>query len=146
MKVFISWSGEQSNKIAEILNKWIPSVIQAVEPFYSPEDIAKGSRPFNELSQKLDDSNIGILCLTKENINSSWIMFEAGALSKNFGTAKVCPLLFGVKPTDIKGPLAQFQAAEFSEKEMKRLLKMINEELKENSLADEVLTNVFKKW
>lgn len=35
-------------------------------------------------------------------------MFEAGALTKSLTVARVCPLLFGVEPSDIKGPLVQF--------------------------------------
>ena len=42
MKVFVSWSGELSKEIAEVLKKWIPCIIQSVEVFYSPEDIEKG--------------------------------------------------------------------------------------------------------
>lgn len=42
MKVFVSWSGELSCQIAEVLKKWIPCIIQSVEVFFSPEDIEKG--------------------------------------------------------------------------------------------------------
>ncbi len=38
MKVFISWSGTKSKKIAEIFRKWIPGVIQAVKPYFTPDD------------------------------------------------------------------------------------------------------------
>jgi len=146
MKVFISWSGERSQKIAEILKVWIPSVIQAVEPFYSTEDIAKGTRSIGEISNELASSNVGIICLTQENLNSSWIMFEAGALSKNFGMSKVCPLLLDIKPSNVTGPLTQFQSAGFTCEDMKRVMKMINGELKERALADDVFNRVYDKW
>jgi sulfur relay (sulfurtransferase) DsrC/TusE family protein len=146
MKVFISWSGDLSKNIAEIFRQWLPSVIQAVKPYYSPDDITKGTRWNTEISKELDDSKIGIICLTRDNIEKPWIMFEAGAISKNLDKAKVCPLLFGLEPTDIQGPLVQFQSAKFSKKEMKRVVKMINSELGENALNNEVLDNVFDKW
>ena len=146
MKVFISWSGDLSKNIAEIFRQWLPSVIQAVKPYYSPDDVAKGTRWNSEISKELDESKIGIICLTRDNIEKPWIMFEAGAISKNLDKAKVCPLLFGLEPTDIQGPLVQFQSAKFSKKEMKKVVKMINSELGENSLGTEVLENVFEKW
>lgn len=146
MKLFISWSGELSKEISEILRQWIPAVIQAAKPYYSPDDITKGTRWNSEISKELDASKIGIICLTKENLESPWIMFEAGALSKNLEQSKVCPLLFGIEPSDIKGPLVQFQAAKFSKKEMKKVVKMMNSELESLSLASDVLDNVFEMW
>lgn len=35
MKVFISWSGDLSNKIGEKFRTWLPGVIQAVTPYYN---------------------------------------------------------------------------------------------------------------
>jgi hypothetical protein len=146
MKVFISWSGHTSKNIAEIFRQWIPSVIQVVKPYYSPDDITKGTRWGTEIAKELDESKVGIICLTKDNLQSPWIMFEAGALSKNMDKSKVCPLLFGVEPTDIQGPLIQFQAAKFTKDEMKKVVKMINSELGELALVTEVFENVFEMW
>jgi len=146
MKVFISWSGETSKNIAEIIRQWIPSVIQSVKPYYSPDDITKGTRWSSEIAKELDDSKVGIICLTADNLDSSWIMFEAGALSKNIDKSKVCPILFGVDPSDIKGPLVQFQAAKFNKEEIKKVVRMVNSELESNSLTSEVFESVFEMW
>jgi hypothetical protein len=51
-----------------------------------------------------------------------------------------------MEPTDVKGPLVQFQAAQFSKDEMKRVVKMMNSELAESCLAPDVLDNVFEMW
>jgi len=146
MKVFISWSGDLSKNLAEIFRQWIPGVVQAARPYYSPDDITKGTRWNSEISKELDESKVGIICLTKDNLESPWIMFEAGALSKNIDKSKVCPILFSIEPTDIQGPLIQFQAAKFSKAEIKRVVKMINSELAESGLANEVLDSVFEMW
>jgi hypothetical protein len=146
MKVFISWSGPVSKEIAEILRNWIPAVVQAVKPYYSPDDIAKGTRWGSEIAKELDVSKVGIICLTKDNLEAPWIMFEAGALSKNLDKSKVCPLLFGIEPADVQGPLVQFQAARFAKDEMKKLMKMINAELGDAALAGDVFDSVFEMW
>ncbi|HEX7903188.1 MAG TPA: TIR domain-containing protein [Chitinophagaceae bacterium] len=129
MKVFISWSGELSKQVAQILKKWLPVLINSVKPYCSTEDIAKGSRWFTEILNELSDTEIGIICLTNENVNSPWLMFEAGALSVNVEKSKVCPICFNIDPINIKGPLANFQATKFSKEDFKRLILTINKEL-----------------
>lgn len=146
MKVFISWSGETSRNIAEIFRKWLPGVLQAVKPYFTPEDIHKGARWNSEISKELEDSKMGIFFLTPDNLNSLWMMFEAGALSKNIDQAKVVPILFGLEPSDIVGPLTQFQSATFNKIEVKRVVKILNSELEESKLQADVFDNVFDMW
>lgn len=70
MKIFISWSGDKSNKIANAFRTWLPSTIQMIKPYYTPADIEKGARWNNEISKELESSEIGIFCITKESLNS----------------------------------------------------------------------------
>jgi hypothetical protein len=87
------------------------------------------------------------IVITPENQEAPWLLFEAGALAKNLERSKVCPILFGaMEPTDVKGPLVQFQAAQFSKAEMKRVVKMMNSELADAALPPDVLENVFEMW
>lgn len=147
MRVFISWSGDRSKAVADALRRWLPSVLQVVRPYYSPDDVAKGARWSSEIAKELEASRVGLLVITPENQEAPWLLFEAGALAKNLDRSKVCPLLFGsMEPTDVKGPLVQFQAAQFSESEMKRVVKMMNTELAESALQPDVLDNVFEMW
>jgi hypothetical protein len=145
MKVFISWSGKTSGKIAEKLRDWIPVVLQAVKPFYSPEDIGKGLDWFNEISLKLEESQFGIMCLTKENIKSPWMLFEAGAISKNFDKANVCPILFDLDPSDVDGPLAQFMFSTFNKEDFKRFINTMNNKL-DDKLPPKVLDTVYDNF
>jgi hypothetical protein len=146
MKVFISWSGDRSRAIANELRQWLPRVLQAVRPYFSPDDVAKGTRWSSEIGKELELSKIGLLVITPENQNAPWLMFEAGAIAKNMDRSKVCPLLFdGMQPTDVEGPLVQFQSATFSEIEMKRVVTAINAELAE-PLPANVLDTVYEKW
>lgn len=147
MKVFISWSGKTSGELAKIFRDWLPSVIQAVKPYYSTDDIAKGMRGNTVNAQELEKAGAGLLCLTPDNLDAPWIMFEAGALSKKLDTSRVCPILFaGLETTDLKGPLVQFQAAKFNKEEIRKMLTMVNKELGENALDNKVLDSVFEKW
>lgn len=147
MRVFISWSGERSRAVGEVLRRWFPSVLQAVRPYFSPDDVAKESRWSTEIAKELEASRVGLLVDTAENQDAPWLLFEAGALAKSVDRSKVCPLLFGgMEPTDVKGPLVQFQASQFSKEEMKRVVKMVNGELAEAALSAEVLDNVFEMW
>lgn len=102
MKVFLSWSGELSHKIALELREWLPFVIQSIEPYVSSEDIDKGTRWSIDIAKELEDSSFGILCVTPQNLNAPWLNFEAGALSKAFENSFVSPFLFGLKPSDLK--------------------------------------------
>ena len=146
MKVFISWSGSQSRALAEVLRQWLPAVIQAVQPYYSPDDVTKGARWSEEIAKVLEESRVGLICLTRNNLDAPWIMFEAGALSKKLDKSRVSPILFGVEPTDLTGPLVQFQAAKFDKVDVKRLVRMINAELGDARLATDVLDTVFEMW
>jgi hypothetical protein len=146
MKVFISWPGPQSKRLGEAFRDWLPSVIQLVTPYFTPADIEKGTRWSTDISRELVESQVGIICITKENIHSDWILFEAGALSKSLEKSHVCPILFGISNADLAGPLKQFQTTEFEKGDMHKLLSVINSRLGENKLLQKTLDNVFDKW
>jgi hypothetical protein len=114
MKIFISWSGEESRQVAEALRDWIQKVLQAVEPWMSSKDIATGERWSSSIATMLRDCKVGIICVTQENVAAPWLHFEAGALSKAVEDAYVCPLLFRLEPSALVGPMAMFQAQRFN--------------------------------
>lgn len=147
MKIFLSWSGKRSRETAEILRDWIPQVIQAVEPWLS-KDIEKGKRWNKEISDNLEDSKVGIICLNRENLHEDWIHFEAGAISKT-KDAYVCTFLLDLNPTDVEEPLAQFQHTLFNKEDIFKLIQTINKRLSsvaEKPLAEKTLENVFETF
>ncbi len=146
MKVFLSWSGGTSQKVALVLREWIPSVLQNVEPYLSSEDIDKGARWSADIAKELEGTSFGILCVTKENIDAPWLNFEAGALSKFFDKSHVVPLLFDLKPTDVRGPLVQFQSASCSKDEVKRLVASVNKSAGAAAIPEKRLEKVFDVW
>jgi len=141
MKVFISWSGELSKNIAEVIKTWLPCIIQSVEVFFSPDDIEKGENWNTKVSTELLECKYGIICLTKENVSAPWIHFESGALAKALDS-RVATLMINVTPTDIKGPLSRYQATKLDKDDFFQLIKNINEQL-ETQLNIEVLKTLF---
>lgn len=145
-KVFISWSGELSRKLAEALRSWLPATLQYVKPYFTPEDVEKGAKWSSEITKELETSNVGIICLTRDNTEKPWILFEAGALSKSIEKARVCTLLFNLEPTDLKGPLTSFQGTRFLREDFKRLITTINNVAGDSKLDTAVLDSVFEMW
>ncbi len=143
MKVFISWSGDLSGSVAQALREWLPNVIQAIEPWMSTEDIGKGARWSAEIAAELNDTKVGILCVTRDNLESPWLNFEAGALSKTIDRTFVCPYLVGLKPSDLRGPLVQFQATEATQPDTRKLVGTLNRALGDDALTENQVDKAF---
>ncbi|MGA9668912.1 MAG: toll/interleukin-1 receptor domain-containing protein [Terracidiphilus sp.] len=126
MKVFISWSGERSRILAQALHGWLPLVLHYVKPWLSDADVSAGDRWATVVAKELETSNFGIICVTPENLNSPWVLFEAGALAKAMQGSKVIPLLFNLEFSDISGPLAQFQAKKFDRDGAAEVVSSVN--------------------
>lgn len=146
MKVFLSWSGDTSHKVAIIFRDWFPSVIQSLEPYVSSEDIDKGARWSTDIASELEDSTYGILCVTKENIDAPWLTFEAGALSKTMDKSYVSPFLFNIKRAEVNGPILQFQSTIFEKEDVKKLLGSLNNACSDDQLTQERLDKAFDVW
>lgn len=146
MKIFISWSGVTSFAVAEALHDWLPTVIKAVKPWMS-SDIDRGKRWILELATQLEKSRLAIVCLTPDNLGAPWLLFESGASFKGIDTNLVCPYLFQLAPTDITGPLAQFQTTCTNEKDTEKLLQTINQTLSKQALSKALLkANFNRRW
>lgn len=146
MKVFISWSGNISLKVALIFRDWLPSVIQSIEPYVSSEDIDKGARWSTDIAKELENSTFGILCVTKENLEAPWLSFEAGALSKTMEKAFVSPFLFDIKRSEVQGPILQFQSTIFEKDDIKKMVKTLNKACGDAGITESRLDTSFEVW
>lgn len=146
MKVFISWSGSTSHKVAVVLRDWLPSVIQSIEPYVSSEDIDKGARWSTDIAGELHASTYGLVCLTTDNIKAPWINFEAGALGKSIDKSRVSPFLFRLKRSEVEGPILQFQSTIFEKVDVLKLLKSINSACGQDALEEIRLEKAFDVW
>lgn len=127
MKLFISWSGKQSQALAQVLRDWLPLVLHYVQPWLSEADIAVGERWAEVVAKELETTNFGLLCLTRDNIASPWVLFEAGSLAKSLQGSRVIPLLLDLDFSDISGPLAQFQAKKVDRCGIREIVVSINQ-------------------
>jgi hypothetical protein len=71
---------------------------------------------------------------------------RGGRTIEDYAEYFVCPLLIGLEPSDIKGPLAQFQATRTAKDELLRLLKTLNTALGEAALTDAHIEESFEVW
>jgi hypothetical protein len=146
MDVFISWSGDRSKAIAELLKTWLKCVVQASNPWVSSQNISPGTVWFTQISERLNSSSIGIVCLTQENKNNPWILFEAGALAKGLADTRVCTLLIDLTPIDIQPPLSQFNATLPNKEGLWMLVQQVNGGLGDRMLDSGVLQAVFETY
>jgi hypothetical protein len=144
MKVFISWSGQKSLAVAQVLRDELPSLINDVEPFVSSEDIEKGAAWFQKIATELEQSSFAIICVTPENLQSRWLHFEAGALVGRFSQTRVAPLLIELDNSAVSQPLAGMQLTRFEKDEFLKLLNSINRTTPK-PLAETVLAKVFER-
>jgi hypothetical protein len=146
MKIFVSWSGRRSKAVAEFMSDWLKCVIQASQPWISTRDIDRGAIWFSEINDKLKDVSVGVVCLTQENKNKPWILFETGALAKGLTTNRVCTFLIDLKPEDLQDPLGQFNHTTPDKSSVWELARTINDCLGERALDERILNQVFDTY
>src|SRR6185503_4146027 len=73
--VFICWSGVRSHKIAKALENLLKDM--GVKGVFVSDHIKKGAAWFDSIQDSLQGAQVGIVCLTSENLLSPWMHFEA---------------------------------------------------------------------
>lgn len=124
MKIFISSSGYRSKQAAEILTNIFRDAFPSIQVFNSISDIQKGESWVNAIQNQIVNTDIGILCITNDNISSPWLNFEAGVLNRN--SIQLIPILIDCSYSELKAPLSLFQAFIFEKNDLFRILKTIN--------------------
>ena len=141
LNVLLSWSGATSRSIASILRERLSTSFPSVNVWMSETDVPSGANWSFTVAEALEHTQFGIICVTAENMNAPWLMFEAGALSKALGNAVVIPYLIGVKQADVSGPLAQFQCVRAN---MEGTLKLFRAIQAAANLTTEAADQAFK--
>lgn len=147
MKVFVSWSGDTSKAVASALRNWLRYVFPRLDVWMSEQDIQAGTRWGSELGKALGQCKLGIICITPESLRSSWLAFEAGALSAAIDGARVIPYRFRLRTADIMPPFSQFQDVAADREGTYRLVKSINDAFgKEWYPEEEDVRVAFQTW
>jgi len=146
MRIFLSWSGDRSKAAALGLKSLLEDTFpESVDVFIS-DHIDAGETWARRLETELDQSQFGVLCLTQDNFQAPWLLFEAGAIAKKFGSARVVPYLIDDLPAVAdRSPLAQFQHVQANLEGTFRLVKSINA-VRENPQLNERLERLFNRW
>ena len=145
MKVFLSWSGEYSRRLAVQLRDWFPCLLQDVEAWVSTNDIAPGQTWASSLFTGLRDTNFGIICATPDSLESQWVLFEAGAIARAIEASRVVPLRHRIEVADLPAPLQSFQSVDTTRNGILRLCREINSR-RPRPLGDVQLSIAFDKW
>jgi hypothetical protein len=146
MRIFTSWSGERSKSAALALKSLLQDIFEEAVQVFVSEHISPGEVWAQRLGTELEQSEFGILCLTHDNYQAPWLLFEAGAVAKRFGAAKLVPYLIDELPEDAeRSPLAQFQHVRADRDGTYRLVQSING-VRDNPKATERLERSFARW
>ena len=131
LDVFFCWSGQRCRRLAGELKKHLPKFIPGLahangSNLFVSDDIPKGNRWFDAVEKPLDRADVGIVCITREGLQSGWIHFEAGALARTIRKKRkqggtLLTYLLGVRSDELTGPLAEYQATGFDREDTKRL-------------------------
>ncbi len=125
MKIFFSWSGQLSKKIAKILKPWIEEDIfpsENIDVFISDEDIQYGAEWYQDVKRNLIECDLAIIFLTPENMNAPWLNFEAGAIAIGENNSPVIAFLIDVPSQNIKSPLKQYQCLDINNETINKLV------------------------
>lgn len=126
LKVFISWSGDLSKRVGLCIKNFLELVIQSLDIFISLE-LERGSIWNSSINKELKDTSCGIICLTSENFEAPWILFESGALAKGIEQNKICTFLIDLNPSYlVSSPLAQFNHTFPTKESVFELVKTLN--------------------
>jgi hypothetical protein len=126
MQLFVCWSGDRGRLLAEILKDHLTQIVRGLDVFVST-DIPKGALWFEAVSDALQASGAGLICLTSDSLHSPWIHYEAGALARSFPgeQGRIYTYLVEVAPRDLTGPLSAYQSTAATPGDTRKLIESL---------------------
>ena len=125
-RLFISQSKERALRLAQALHTFLPMVVQGSDPWVSADGIDPGTNFRQAIDRNLTTSLAGIICVTPENQNEPWLLFEAGALTQK-PHEHVWIVLLDLEPGEMPRPLGDLQLTVASDRaQMFEMIKSID--------------------
>lgn len=141
--IFISWSGERSKKIAACFHKWLNKTLN-IKSWFSDKNIIIGQLWEPEIQNALKAGKIGVFFITKDNVFSPWINFEAGAISKGDAKHNVCIVRIDQDEIPKESPLFHYQNCMFDKE---GIYNLINNVLRnKDNLPEKSFKLIFDKY
>lgn len=118
MKVFISWSTPRSMALGKAIKQLLRRTITQGDHWISDEDVGSGTFAEAEIVARLAESTFGFVCLTNENRDRPWPIFEAGALAREVATGggRLVPVTLDYGLSRLSGPLKGYQGLAATDK------------------------------
>ena len=148
--VFISWAGTLAQEFAESYKSSILQLVGDYVEVFLSKDIPTSTIWRLEILEKLKQSNIGIVIVTPDSVQSSWVKYEIGALEVSLfknqmnedqtnedqtnedqtNLVPLFPLLVGINKSDLaleKSPIVEHQCQTFDSEENDTTIKLLQE-------------------
>ena len=124
--VFISFSGEQSERLGNWLVSWIQKLFPEVTVYFSNQYPSGGGGPYiDHIRDYMAEASAAAFCVTAENVNSNWINYELGLASASPNLKSILIITLGIKPSDLPTPASLYHVAQFSKPVIEQFLTAI---------------------
>ena len=128
--VFLSFSGVQSRRAAQVLANWIDELLPPVRVFfYGPESAAIGSDWMDHVYDGLRDADALVSFVTRDNFDKYWIKEELEAARHSTRCQMILLILLdGLPAGDLPPDLRSRQAKPWSTALLRNLLILFGRE------------------
>ena len=128
-KIFISWSGDNSEQVAKVWDDWLRDMFHFVDTYMSSRSLEKGKGWLDDIMTNLGSVSHCIACLTPDNLESPWLNFEVGAVARDLlsnARTRIWTFALGMEKEAITSPLNVFQGTAYTKADIKALVTSIN--------------------
>ena len=109
MKVYLSWSGELGRRASGALRTALQELVPTLEVWSPGSDITAGARWVDEIHHAIEQSEIALVCVTKESLDSPWLLYELGFMAGRGTASTVIPWLVDIQHSDPAARLHSFK-------------------------------------